>query len=440
MADLQTAVTSGDVMETPVLDDEAPDLLHRISEEGGYAYVSMSTRAAGGDIRAAEAAREMAWEQLHSGPWNSVLPVWRDAYSMACLFVAKFHYANGEFTEALRVLDMGLIMGGTVLRKDLDSAVGKATERANALLRVSEQSVNGCANPKSLTNQNAINMTEQNSEDGKKVDIMLRRFESEQIVDRRQVLQILPKKSLSCKLVDRRSALSLEGFMRDYFLPGSPVLLSDCMSHWPARTKWNDLNYLKKVAGYRTVPVEVGKNYLCNDWKQEMLTFSEFLERIQSNGPDVPTYLAQHPLFDQIQELRNDIVTPDYCFAGGTEMKSVNAWFGPAGTVTPLHHDPHHNILAQVVGKKYIRLYPASFSEELYPHSESMLQNSSQVDLDNFDPNEFPKIQDLEFMDCILEEGEMLYIPPKWWHYVRSLTTSLSVSFWWSASPSSPTS
>lgn len=50
----------------------------------------------------------------------------------------------------------------------------------------------------------------------------------------------------------------------------------------------------------------------------------------------------------QIQELRNDIVTPDYCFAGGTEMKSVNAWFGPAGTVTPLHHDPHHNILAQV--------------------------------------------------------------------------------------------
>ncbi|KAJ0806560.1 putative [histone H3]-dimethyl-L-lysine(36) demethylase [Helianthus annuus] len=121
-------------------------------------------------------------------------------------------------------------------------------------------------------------------------------------------------------------------------------------------------------------------------------------------------------------------------------MKSVNAWFGPAGTVTPLHHDPHHNILAQVVGKKYVRLYPASLSEELYPHAESMLKNSSQVDLDNFDPNEFPNFEDVEFMDCILEEGEMLYIPPKWWHYVRSLTTSLSVSFWWSASPSSPTS
>nr|XP_043625214.1 lysine-specific demethylase JMJ30 isoform X2 [Erigeron canadensis] len=402
-----TTVNSDDVLETPVLDDVAHSLLQSISEEGGYAFVRMSTRAASGDARVAEEAREMAWEQLHSGPWHTVLPVWRDAYAMACLYVAKVLYRNGEYKEAIRVLDMGMIMGGNVLRKDLEIAIEKATEKA----KKDDEVVNGSA--RLITNQNAFNLME--------------------------VLQFLPKKSLSCKLVGKRSALSLEGFMRDYFLPGSPVLLSDSMTHWPARTKWNDLSYLKKVAGYRTVPVEVGKNYLCTDWKQEMLTFSEFLDRIQSNSPVVPTYLAQHPLFDQIQELRNDIVVPDYCFAGGTEMKSVNAWFGPAGTVTPLHHDPHHNILAQVVGRKYVRLYPASFSEELYPHTESMLKNSSQVDLDNMDVNEFPKIQDLEFLDCILEEGEMLYIPPKWWHYVRSLTTSLSVSFWWSASPSSPT-
>jgi hypothetical protein len=50
----------------------------------------------------------------------------------------------------------------------------------------------------------------------------------------------------------------------------------------------------------------------------------------------------------QINELRRDIFIPDYCFAGGGELRSLNAWFGPAGTVTPLHHDPHHNILAQV--------------------------------------------------------------------------------------------
>lgn len=59
-------------------------------------------------------------------------------------------------------------------------------------------------------------------------------------------------------------------------------------------------------------------------------------------------YLAQHPLFDQIPALRSDIVTPEYCCLGEGGMQAINAWLGPAGTVTPLHYDPHHNLLAQV--------------------------------------------------------------------------------------------
>ncbi|KAK6164219.1 hypothetical protein DH2020_001083 [Rehmannia glutinosa] len=318
----------------------------------------MATRAAAGDTRAAEAAKEMAWEQLHSGPWHSVVPIWRDAYSMACLHVAKHNFSSGKFKLALRALDMGLIMGGLTLRDDLNLCIGKVS----AALRRKEFSDNG---------------------GGLQKGEWYRGFNLEEVV------KLLPFKSLSCSTVQKKCGLSLEGFLREHFVSGAPVIISDSMNHWPAKDRWSDMNYLKKAAGFRTVPVE-------------------------------------------IQELKQDIVTPDYCFAGGGEIRSVNAWFGPPGTVTPLHHDPHHNILAQVVGKKYIRLYSASVSEELYPHAESMLRNSSQVDLDNIDEKEFPRMLDLEFVDCILEEGEMLYIPPKWWHYVRSLTPSFSVSFWWS--------
>ncbi|KAF2555157.1 hypothetical protein F2Q68_00017057 [Brassica cretica] len=363
----------------------------------------MAALAVAGDQSAAEAARDMAWEQLHSGPWHSVLPVWRDAYSMACLHVAKFHFAAGEFGEALGALDMGLIMGGTLLRKDLHDSVLLVSSEARKMA-------------KSLG------------------DFKGEKLVPEVPVDVSEVLKILPLRSLTSGRVEKRCDLSMEGFLRDYFQTGTPVVITNCMAHWPARTKWNHLDYLTSVAGNRTVPVEVGKNYLCSDWKQELVTFSKFLERMRTNRSTSvePTYLAQHPLFDQINELRDDICIPDYCFVGGGDLQSLNAWFGPAGTVTPLHHDPHHNILAQVVGKKYVRLYPSSLQDELYPYSETMLCNSSQVDLDNIDKNEFPKAVELEFMDCILEEGELLYIPPKWWHYVRSLTMSFSVSFWWS--------
>ncbi|XP_019155364.1 PREDICTED: lysine-specific demethylase JMJ30-like [Ipomoea nil] len=402
------AAAENDVLDTPVLDAERANLLQRITEEGGYAYASMEALAAGGDVRAAEAAREMAWEQLHSGPWHSVVPIWRDAYSMACLHVARLHYAAGDLCQAIRALDMGIIMGGLALRDDLNLAIRKASRKASIALGAS------------LAKDQPIR-------------IVSGEFNIEEVV------RLLPVKSLSSKIVGKKSALSFENFLQDHLLSGSPVVIRDSMDHWPAKSKWNDLNYLRSIAGFRTVPVEVGKNYLCSEWKQELITFSEFLERIR-NGDCTSaetTYLAQHQLFDQIQELKQDILTPDYCYAGGGEIRSINAWFGPAGTVTPLHHDPHHNLLAQVVGKKYIRLYPATLSEELYPHSETMLCNSSQVDLDNIDESEFPKISDLEFQDCVLEEGEMLYIPPKWWHYVRSLTTSFSVSFWWSNSENS---
>ncbi|XP_065022849.1 lysine-specific demethylase JMJ30-like isoform X2 [Musa acuminata AAA Group] len=310
-------------------------LLRRITEEGGFAFVSSAEKAAGGDLRAAEAAREMAWEQLHSGPWHEVVPAWRDAYAMACLHVAELRAGAGagDRREALRALDMGLIMGGPLLRRDLDEAV---------------QRIAACA---------------------------------------------------------------------------EDVVVAD-----GCKDKWRE-----GISNNRDL-AEVGKNYVCSEWKQELITFSQFLERVHSNNcPSNLTYLAQHPLFDQIQELRDDIMIPDYCFAGGGELRSLNAWFGPLGTVTPLHQDPHHNLFAQVIGRKYIRLYPASASESLYPHTESMLSNSSQVDLDNIDFTEFPKVENLDFFDCVLEEGEMLYIPPKWWHYVRSLSTSFSVSFWWSA-------
>jgi len=123
---------NGGGFEMPTLEKETPGILQRISEQGGYAFVRMA--ASGGDLRLAEAAREMAWEQLHSGPWHSVLPIWRDAYSMACLRVANHHFVAGDFAETLRALDMGLIMGGPLLKPELEAAVDTvmvAKERGN---------------------------------------------------------------------------------------------------------------------------------------------------------------------------------------------------------------------------------------------------------------------------------------------------------------------
>ncbi|GIL96279.1 hypothetical protein Vretimale_2123 [Volvox reticuliferus] len=295
----------------------------------------------------------------------------------------------------------------------------------------------------------------------------------------------LPRGSLYgplCSRVPTVERPGMEDFLMMYMVPEQPVVVTGAMEHWPAMKRWGNLSYLEHAAGCRTIPVEVGEHYLADGWGQQLMTLRDFLHRYLLPGVQNPTqpqraqqqaqprgYLAQHPLFEQIPALRRDIVQPDYCCLGQEgEVQAVNAWLGPAGTTTPLHTDPHHNLLAQVVGRKYVRLYAPSLTNRLYPFPAGTVNsNSSQVDLDldleadlgpdsDFDfkasladhdsgsgadaagscscrrsSGRFPGVAKLPYLDVVLEPGQMLYIPPGWWHFVRAMSTSFSVSFWW---------
>ena len=250
-----------------------------------------------------------------------------------------------------------------------------------------------------------------------------------------------------------------------------PVIIQGALSHWPAQNEcpWKSPSYLlsKTIGGRRLVPIELGRSYVDEGWGQKIISFKEFIEHyiLDPKSSALATgYLAQHDLFAQIPSLREDIAIPDYCFTSPppphhssplAEKHSklppldeplLNAWFGPAGTISPLHTDPYHNILSQVVGRKYVRLYAPRESEKLYTRGVEDggvdMGNTSSLDIgvlagwDGSDKErreakaKFPLFREAEFLDCILEEGECLYIPVGWWHYVRSLTVSFSVSFW----------
>ncbi|KAI5920205.1 hypothetical protein F4810DRAFT_445252 [Camillea tinctor] len=258
---------------------------------------------------------------------------------------------------------------------------------------------------------------------------------------------------------------------------------------WPALTtrRWDQPSYLlsRTFGGRRLVPVEVGRSYVDEGWGQRLVTFGSFLREYidpsLSPTPPPPTstslppeanatttagkpiaYLAQHPLLTQLPSLRADILLPDYCYTSPPASLTstdngedpapldeplLNAWFGPPGTITPLHTDPYHNVLAQVVGRKYVRLYSAAETPRMAARGREggvEMGNTSLVDVgvvegwdaaedEDDDKQEQRRRQfaEIPFMDSILEPGDLLYIPVGWWHYVRGLSVSFSVSFWW---------
>ncbi|XP_041673394.1 lysine-specific demethylase 8 [Cheilinus undulatus] len=348
---------------------------------------------------------DFSWEKLNMGTWRDVDKEWRRVYSYGCLFKAaalcREDPSPEELLQAVRTCDMGLLMGAAIM---------------DDILQVFVHILQG--------------------------EVRTSAKEDEEKRDHPEVKRIkieLPhvpviKEELA---VPRIRCPSLESFNKNYLLPLKPVILEGVIAHWPAlnHRPWS-IEYLRSVAGCRTVPVEVGSRYTDEEWSQSLLTVDEFIDRYIINKDEEKSvgYLAQHQLFDQIPELKADIRLPDYCCLGEGEEEdiTVNAWFGPRGTVSPLHQDPQQNFLAQVVGSKYIRLYSPEDTDKLYPHQSQLLHNTSQVEVENPDTEQFPEFAKAPYQECVLQPGEVLFIPVKHWHYVRSLELSFSVSFWWS--------
>jgi hypothetical protein len=338
---------------------------------------------------------------------------------------------------------------------------------------------------------------------------------------------------------------------------GKPFLTAGIASEWHAIRRWRNPQYWSKLAGYRTIPVEVGAAHRsngANDWErrpsavqrgdriegegggggaggasghaqQVLMTLERHMtdhvflrgsggggggglgaaagnsskrrrtgasadcvrrggaeggERYVSVTPVVPVtaastkgYLAQTRIFDQIPTLLGDFSVPIYCKGGARRSKAstssgrtsttgggtsahglrnnsknagnsgdeaaehlmvpshepiVNIWFGGADVSTPLHFDRHSNLLVQVVGTKLLYLVDPAYTTCLYPQTE--VENASDVDVGDPDLTKHPRFRDAVVEWCVLRPGDALFIPNGHWHSTRSLSPSISLSFW----------
>lgn len=95
-----------------------------------------------------------------------------------------------------------------------------------------------------------------------------------------------------------------------------------------------------------------------------------------------------------------------------------------------------------MIGYKYVRLYAESESPRLYVGVDAEEQdkaggryavgaNLSRIgDVESADLNSFPLLADAVCSEVVLAPGETLWMPAGTWHYVRALTPSMSVNFW----------
>lgn len=232
---------------------------------------------------------------------------------------------------------------------------------------------------------------------------------------------------LNLKEIDRVENISKNDFIKNYFRPQKPVVIENAITDWPAYTKWS-LNYMKEVAGHKTVPLYDDRPVNYKDGFNEphvKMKMSDYIDLLKKEPTKYRIFLWN--ILKQVPELQDDFKFPDF---GLKLMKGLPMlFFGGRDSYTFMHYDID---LANIFhfhfeGHKQCVLFSQTQNKYLYkvPHS---LITREDIDFANPDFNQWPALKKANGFVTALTHGNVLYMPEGYWHYMRYLTPGFSMS------------
>ncbi len=209
-----------------------------------------------------------------------------------------------------------------------------------------------------------------------------------------------------------------------------PVIITGMLAHFPARTRWT-LDYFAQQFSERMVEVQFGRDadpqYERNSIAHKRrMPFGDYAQLVRESGTSNDFYMTANndsQNRDALQELWDDIGPLDAYLDEGAGRQGF-FWFGPAGTITPFHHDLTNNFMAQIMGRKRVRLIAPCELAKVYNARHCF----SDVDGREIDLRRFPAMATVPIIDCVLEPGEILFLPVGWWHFVEALDISVTLA------------
>ena len=225
-----------------------------------------------------------------------------------------------------------------------------------------------------------------------------------------------------------------------------PVVLRDTpLEAWPAR-RWTP----RTLAARLTEPLRAV--YVGAEGEGELTYFNESLELVNitaarffeicdhsagAGGSSRSARRHRHAHYSASLEqwrasgLHRDVTSAaplaasDPFSAFGAQDATV--WMASAGVVSTAHFDSQRNFFAQLYGRKTFTLWPPSAVHRMMlpPKADRTRGRSAAPGLD-LDGAAFARGR----ATFVLAPGDVLYIPPFWFHRVEAESTSISLSLW----------
>lgn len=233
--------------------------------------------------------------------------------------------------------------------------------------------------------------------------------------------------------VERRSGVSADEFHDRYYAGNLPVVLTDALAPWPRLAGWTPA-YFKECFGDVEIEVMSGRDAdpACDAHFEKFrakTTLGAFCDRVTQSGPTNDFYLVSNNRLvnrPALRALLDDVAAPHPYLGESRDPGWTSIWFGPAGTVTPLHHDASNVLFCQVYGRKRLLLVPP-FELALIDHIRDGFY--SLVDPERVGEQAHPALEGISMREVVLSPGEALFLPVGWWHHARALDVSIGLAF-----------
>jgi tRNA wybutosine-synthesizing protein 5 len=238
--------------------------------------------------------------------------------------------------------------------------------------------------------------------------------------------------------------VTCEQFIREIHPKRCPVILRG-NDIGPCIRKWTP-EYLSKAVGNKPVKIHVSEsgqmNFLTKNFAYKTLAFDQVIKRAAEDchdeyfiskkevyylrslgndprGRDVADFALHFP------ELHQDLKLPNF-LEPSTVFSSVFR-VASAGVQLWTHYDVMDNLLIQISGRKRAVLYSPEDLPNLYLDGDK----SQVVDIDNPDELQYPLFSRATKYECLMEPGDILFIPALWFHNMTALDFSLAVNVFW---------
>ena len=235
-------------------------------------------------------------------------------------------------------------------------------------------------------------------------------------------------------LVDRIENLSEEVFKKKYLLKNQPVIFSGKAAKWACVQNWN-LDYLKEQHGDDEIIIV---NQEDPDNTHEILTLTKLIDGINDG---LTRYYRFYPLIQRHPERLLDF---DYKWMQKHRHQKIKfdtfqVFIGPDKSYTPLHNANPGNLFTQVFGEKEWILFPEYYTPVIDPNPVRSNYRSAPIrkkygPYNPFQPDHESPYHLFEYCDrykAHLKPGDVLFVPPYWWHSVRNIGHSIGVGYRW---------